>query len=158
MSRDYDVIVVGAGPAGASAALHAARLGLRVLVLDKKKFPREKTCGDALSSTSLTCLEELGLLSGLLDETYVRVNRIAYVAPDGESVTVPLLKIDPALPVTGMICRRIILDDHLLRAARDVAEVMDWCRVTGLLTENGRAVGVRAELGGRRRYTFTAKA
>ncbi|MFZ5811260.1 MAG: NAD(P)/FAD-dependent oxidoreductase [Thermodesulfobacteriota bacterium] len=158
MSRDYDVIVVGAGPAGASAALHAARLGLRVLVLDKKKFPREKTCGDALSSTSLTCLEELGLLSGLLDETYVRVNRIAYVAPDGESVTVPLLKIDPALPVTGMICRRIILDDHLLRAAREVAEVMDWCRVTGLLTENGQAVGVRAELGGRRRYTFTAKA
>jgi hypothetical protein len=58
--QGLDVIVVGAGPAGASAALHAARLGLRVLVLDEKKFPREKACGDALSSTSLACLEELG--------------------------------------------------------------------------------------------------
>lgn len=158
MSQDYDIIVVGAGPGGSATALHAARRGLSVLLLDKKKFPREKSCGDALSSSSLACLEELGVLSELLDETYVRVDQITYVSPDGESATVPLLKMDPSLPVTGMICRRVILDDLLLTAARREAEVMDWRRVKDILVENGRAVGVRAELGGGRDCVFTGKA
>ncbi|MCS5652743.1 MAG: FAD-binding protein, partial [Candidatus Marinimicrobia bacterium] len=45
----YDAIIVGAGPAGTTAALYAHRLGLQCILLDKSIFPRDKICGDALS-------------------------------------------------------------------------------------------------------------
>ena len=49
----YDVIIVGAGPAGSAAALYAHRLGLNCILLDKAVFPRDKICGDALSGKSV---------------------------------------------------------------------------------------------------------
>jgi len=158
MQGDYDVIVVGAGPAGTSAALHGSRLGLKTLLLDKKTFPREKSCGDALSSASLACLEELGLLEELLRESFVKVSEISYFSPSGNSVTVPLLKLDKSLPVTGVICRRVILDDLLFQAAKKEVEVIDWCAVKEVIIEDGRAVGVKAELGGGRECEFRARA
>lgn len=53
----YDLVVIGAGPAGSSAARAAARLGLDVLVLDKSRFPRHKPCGGALSETGRSVLD-----------------------------------------------------------------------------------------------------
>ncbi|MCB0297823.1 MAG: FAD-dependent oxidoreductase, partial [Calditrichaeota bacterium] len=49
MNNIYDMIIVGGGPGGATAALYGERLGLKVLLLDKQYFPRDKICGDALS-------------------------------------------------------------------------------------------------------------
>jgi menaquinone-9 beta-reductase len=57
----YDVIVIGGGPAGASAAIHAARSGARVLLLERGRFPRQKVCGEFVSA------ESLGVLAKLLD-------------------------------------------------------------------------------------------
>ncbi|HET9761030.1 MAG TPA: FAD-dependent oxidoreductase, partial [Nocardioidaceae bacterium] len=48
-ARQADVIVVGAGPAGASTAYHLANAGLDVLLLEKASFPRDKICGDGLT-------------------------------------------------------------------------------------------------------------
>ena len=61
----YDVIIVGAGPAGTCAALYCHRQGLKTLLLDKSQFPRDKTCGDALSGKSVKVLDDLGLISGV---------------------------------------------------------------------------------------------
>ena len=61
----YDVIIVGAGPAGATAALYAQRNNLRCIVLDKAIFRRDKICGDALSGKSVRIMEELDLTSGV---------------------------------------------------------------------------------------------
>jgi menaquinone-9 beta-reductase len=61
-SREYDVIVVGAGPAGCSAAYFSTLQGLNVLLLDKARFPRDKVCGDSISPRSLKILERMGLL------------------------------------------------------------------------------------------------
>ena len=49
LEQDADVIVVGAGPGGSTAAAHLARAGVRVLLLEKTTFPREKVCGDGLT-------------------------------------------------------------------------------------------------------------
>ena len=56
-----DVLIAGAGPAGAIAATVLARAGARVLVLDRARFPRQKLCGDTLNPGALALLERLGL-------------------------------------------------------------------------------------------------
>src|SRR5262245_22395072 len=60
-SRHFDVAIAGAGPAGASLALRLARAGLRVVVLDGGRFPRDKLCGEFLSPEGAQALERLGL-------------------------------------------------------------------------------------------------
>ena len=61
MTRHLDVLVVGAGPAGVAAALTAHQLGLSVQLIDKATFPRDKCCGDGLTTGALRLLDQLGL-------------------------------------------------------------------------------------------------
>ncbi len=155
---DYDAIVVGAGPAGTCTAIHAARQGVQVLLLDQSTFPREKMCGDALSSLAVAELNSLGILPRLLEIPHTPVQKITYYSPDGSSVTVPILKMDDAVPATGIICRRVLLDNLLMEvAAEEGVEIVDWCRVTGILTKNGQACGIEGERGGGRKVSWTAK-
>lgn len=157
MSTDFDVIIVGGGPAGACAALFASKLGLSVLLLDKAKFPRDKSCGGALSSAGVQVLGELGLLPRLLQTPHMPVNQISFFSPLGPSVTVPMLKVDEELPVTAMVCRRVVLDDFLFQAAAEVVKAHDWRPVRDVLIEDGQAVGVRVEKVGQRERVYTAK-
>lgn len=56
-----EVLIIGAGPAGATAAIHAAQAGFSTLLIDAKRFPRDKTCGDGLTPRAITQLKSLGL-------------------------------------------------------------------------------------------------
>jgi flavin-dependent dehydrogenase len=57
----WDVMIIGAGPAGSMAALHLAAQGHKTLLLDKHRFPRNKTCGDGLIPDAIRCLQRAGL-------------------------------------------------------------------------------------------------
>ncbi|HWP47929.1 MAG TPA: geranylgeranyl reductase family protein [Candidatus Limnocylindrales bacterium] len=57
----WDVLVIGAGPAGSMAAIHLASQGHRTLLLDKYRFPRDKTCGDGLIPDAIRCLQRAGI-------------------------------------------------------------------------------------------------
>jgi geranylgeranyl reductase family protein len=110
---DADVVVVGAGPAGAATATWLARAGLDVLLVEKKAFPRDKVCGDFLSPTALWELAALGV-----DEQLVaaRTNAVSGAALylDGD------LLIDAALPgsaCVGRIVPRLELDAWIAQAA-----------------------------------------
>src|SRR3954453_2443918 len=63
----YDVAIVGAGPAGATCAWYLSKHGLRVLLLEKKAFPRDKLCGDAVCTRALFHLRRMGVLQTILD-------------------------------------------------------------------------------------------
>ncbi len=61
MEKLYDVAIIGAGPAGSAAAIHAARAGYDVAIIDSQSFPRDKTCGDGLTPRAMHQLNQLGI-------------------------------------------------------------------------------------------------
>ena len=69
----YDVIVVGSGPAGACLGYYLVKKGRKVLTLEKKSFPRDKICGDALCKTGIEILMEMGLYDKLLKENKAHI-------------------------------------------------------------------------------------
>ena len=64
----YDVVIVGAGPGGSTTAYYLAKEGKKVLLLEKKKFPRDKICGDAICKTAIEILMDMGVYGGLIRE------------------------------------------------------------------------------------------
>ena len=83
----WDLAIVGGGPAGLSTAIHAARAGFRVTVLERHEGPQDKACGEGLMPQGLRALEDLGALS-LVDRACAAPFRgILYAQEDGRSVT-----------------------------------------------------------------------
>ena len=84
-----DVVVIGAGPAGVSAAVHLHRAGRHVAVIDKASFPRDKICGDGLTASALRELVDLGLdPTGL--PSWRRIDHVWVRSPSGHSVDFPM--------------------------------------------------------------------
>ena len=80
----YDVLIVGAGPAGATAAYYLGLQGKKVALCDKKKFPRAKPCGDAWCAPALRMLEEMGILQKMeKDGIAYPVKRGGLISPFG---------------------------------------------------------------------------
>ena len=86
----YDVIIVGGGPAGATAALYADRQGLNAVVVDKAVFPRDKICGDAISGKTVGIMRDLGLTNGLDLLEGSEINRITFGSPNHSQFNVHL--------------------------------------------------------------------
>jgi menaquinone-9 beta-reductase len=139
-----DVIVVGAGPAGSSAALRLAQAGLDVLVLEKARFPREKVCGDGLTPRAVKALTGMGIPMAAADG-WRRTKGVRLVA--GRS----RLELDwPELssyPGYGMVRGRPAFDEILARHAQKAgAQLREGMTVTGPLLDErtGRIAGVTA--------------
>ncbi len=110
---EYDVLVVGAGPSGASAAYWLATLGHRVLVIDKKRFPREKTCGDGLTPRAVRQLHDMGLADHLAE--FQRFDGLRSIA-HGITLELPWPE-HPDFPPYGYVVRRSELDDMVAQRA-----------------------------------------
>ena len=114
MPATADLLVVGAGPAGAAAAIAARRHGFDVALVDKATFPRDKTCGDGLTTAALDRLEQLGVpVPGLGAEP---VRSVVVVAPDHWQVELPL----PESGWHATVVERTTLDAALVDRARAV--------------------------------------
>ncbi|GAA3818637.1 geranylgeranyl reductase family protein [Cellulomonas soli] len=141
---DADVIVVGAGPAGASAAYHCAAAGLQVLLLDKASFPRDKICGDGLTPRAVAELVRMGVP---IDEQdgWIR-NRGLRVIGGGHRIELPWPEIS-SYPSFGLARARMSFD-HLLatHAQAAGAKLLERTMVTGPVRDErtGRVVGVTA--------------
>ena len=114
MVEQREVLVVGAGPGGVAAGITARRLGLDVVVVDKACFPRDKTCGDGLTTGALRLLEQLGCDVRSLP-SYARVAETVIVSPSGREITLPL----PDDGEYAGVVPRAELDAALVAHARD---------------------------------------
>lgn len=139
-SRSCDVAVVGAGPAGAATALYAARAGLDVVLIDKRRFPRDKICGDAVARKSLSHLRELGLLDRVRADTHEAIGRAVLSSPGGREIAIDLSSRQEPSP--HMVCRREIFDNVLVEAARTQCTVIEGAAVTDVVCDRGRVNGV----------------
>ncbi len=145
--EDAEVIVVGAGPAGSTAATYLARCGLDVLLLEKSTFPREKVCGDGLTPRGVKQLIDLGVdtreEAGWLHNRGLRV----ITAHHNLELDWPTLA---NYPPYGLVRPRQDFDEMLARTAqRAGARLLEETNVNGAITDErtGRVVGVTAKVG-----------
>ena len=124
-------MIVGAGPAGCAAAITARQAGLDVVVLDRSTFPRDKICGDGLTTSALRELEALGLDPTTLPSWFV-VDAAVVRSPDGVEVTLPM---PDDGGVHAAVVRRAELDVALVDLARAAdATVLEGRTVTEVHT------------------------
>jgi flavin-dependent dehydrogenase len=140
---DADVIVVGAGPAGAATAIVLARAGVDVLVLDRSRFPRTKPCGDCISPGAEPVLRRLGAWSAALALGPARLSGWLLCSPRGRRVPLPF----PG-GARGLALDRASLDAALIaRAQAEGARFWTDARVVDVLRRGDRVAGVRVRLG-----------
>jgi len=143
-AADADVIVVGAGPAGASAAHYLAAAGRSVLLLEKATFPRDKVCGDGLTPRAVAELVRMGVPMRA-EDGWMR-NKGLRVIGGGHTLELPWPEID-RYPSYGLAKARMGLDATLAHHARATgAKLMEGINVSAPVIDDrtGRIVGVTA--------------
>src|SRR5437899_11150179 len=125
----FDVAIVGGGPAGSSCAAFCALAGLRALVLEREKFPREKVCGDCLNPSCWSVLEHLGVAQQVRALPHSKLESVEFIGIDGHQVIVDL----PNGEQCEISVKRCLFDDVLLKRACDVgAQIREETTVTSL--------------------------
>ncbi|MCB0742623.1 MAG: NAD(P)/FAD-dependent oxidoreductase [Ignavibacteriae bacterium] len=141
MKKEYDVIIVGAGPAGSMAARYSAVQGISVLMLEKDRdvgYPVR--CGEAISKGGI---EEFITI----DQRWIStpINKFSFISPGGIEVVIPLEE-------QGYILERKIFDYALAEsAAKEGAEIQTRAYVYDLIIENGKVSGVKVEIAGEKK-------
>ncbi|MCP4680470.1 MAG: geranylgeranyl reductase family protein [Deltaproteobacteria bacterium] len=126
-----DVIIAGAGPAGSAAAIHLARLGIHVVLLEKKSFPRDKVCGDFVGPVGLVELKKLGITSHP-EYKKTSIIRQASVYLNGEKLINEDFPDIDGIPAHGRVIPRKQLDQWLFEEAQNAGvDTFENVEVTG---------------------------
>jgi len=138
------IVIVGAGPAGASLAIRLAKNGFEVCLIEREKFPRHKLCGEFVSPECLIHFEDLGVLEEMFAVGGERITETIFYAPNGRNVSVPSEWFGNAQGALGI--SRAAMDFRLLEKAGDSGvEVLEETQVVGVLFENEKVCGVKVK-------------
>ena len=143
MNNDFAVLIIGAGPAGCSAAAILAEHGHKVLVLEREKFPRYHI-GESLIPFTYGPIERLGLIPRMRQSQFTRKYSVQFIAPNG-AASQPFYFFNrydrETIAQTWQILRSEF-DQMLMEHARERgATILEEMTVTRLLKENGRVIG-----------------
>src|SRR6188474_2359298 len=145
MNDRFEVVIIGAGPAGTSAAAILAEKGRRVLVLEREKFPRYHI-GESLLPFTFYPLQRLGLIDKMRRSAFVRKYSVQFVSPSGKA-SQPFYffnRYDRETVAQTWQVLRSEFDQMLMENAREKgATILEEITVTSLLREGERVVGVR---------------
>jgi flavin-dependent dehydrogenase len=141
-TRQYDVAIVGAGPAGSASAILLARAGWRVALVDRATFPRDKPCAEYLSPAAEPLLTELGVMERLEATRPARLRGFRIYAPNGGMIQGDFAATRDAegksLFETGLAIPRLRLDATLVEGAQAAgAELHTNWRLAQLAREDG---------------------
>src|SRR5215472_11490549 len=114
-ANTYDVIIAGGGPAGSSAAIHLANAGARVLLIEQKKFPRPKLCGEFISPECALHFERLGVSQEMRAVDPAHLTATVFYSRSGKNVRVPSSWFAASGVALGL--SRAEMDERLLRRA-----------------------------------------
>ncbi len=136
---DYDVIVIGAGPAGTAAAISLVAEGRRVLLLEKSRFPREKLCGEFLTPECLPLFDQLGVRQRMLDAGAAIIRTFSLHSQEGARLAIPMSWIANRAPYAIGLSRSR-MDKILIDRCRELGvEVREEFTVSPKLTFEGEA-------------------
>ncbi|MBI2933583.1 MAG: NAD(P)/FAD-dependent oxidoreductase [Planctomycetes bacterium] len=142
-----DVIIVGAGPAGSTLAAFLGARGLRVLLVDKARFPRDKVCGEYMSPQALATLDRSGALPKVERVAHRKLRGVIVAAYDGTRSRGTYRSFGRYAPYRpyGLAIRRLVFDQVLFEHAKSLASVtaIEGFRVEELIREGERVAGVR---------------
>ncbi len=159
MNNSFDIIIVGAGPAGTTAAFYAAKKGLKTLLLDKDQFPRDKICGDALSGKSIGILRDMNLLEEIQDLPGAFIQSITFSSPNNDNFNIDLRKTNLKNIPKGFVIRRNIFDHFLFEKVKSTSvEIRENFSVSDVIQNDGYVTGVSGKdrISGEK-LEFTAK-
>ncbi|MCX8163735.1 MAG: geranylgeranyl reductase family protein [Candidatus Micrarchaeota archaeon] len=144
--ENFDTIVVGAGPAGSTAAAYLAKAGKNVLLIDKASFPRDKVCGDALSGKTMKVIRELNLVEEIKKLPHASIRGVLFSSPSGHILKVPFVKSDQNREDgVGYCMRRYHTDNMFFNAAKRFgAKTKEKMLLQNLIFENNKVVGIVA--------------
>ncbi|MDO8427866.1 MAG: geranylgeranyl reductase family protein [Candidatus Diapherotrites archaeon] len=142
---DFDVIVVGGGPGGSTTGVFLAKAGKKVLLLEKEQYPKDKTCGDAVSGKSVKILRELGLQKEMDQLEQIHIDGVTISSPNGTLLDVNIPK--TGVQNNGYVCKRMVYDNFLFQNMKKQKNitVKEKFMVTGLLKEGDQVVGVKGK-------------
>ena len=145
--KKFDIIIIGAGPAGCASAIMLAKSGIKVALIEKAVFPRDKVCGDALS---IDVINQLAMLSPQLAETFSNLPEktasygIKIFAPSSETLDIPFIYNNE--PACGFISPRLDFDNLIFGHAKKLQNIdaFESCEIDTIKIEKD---GVRAFAG-----------
>jgi len=141
--NSFDVIIAGAGPAGSSAAIHLARRGVRVLLVEQKKFPRAKLCGEFISPECQKHFENLGVAEAMSTSQPATITETVFYSTGGHHITVPSSWFGGS---AALGLSRAVMDNVLLRRAQDCGvTVLEGMSVTEPLLHAGSVHGIKVK-------------
>lgn len=114
-----EILVIGAGPGGASTAWALARAGREVLLVDQADFPRDKTCGDGLPPLAVHDLRRMGVLEQIEAAGAARIDEVRLIGPFGQIATTRLADLSKQEPLYALVLPRYKLDNILRLHAMD---------------------------------------
>lgn len=148
---EREVVIVGAGPGGSTAAADLARRGHDVLLLDRQPFPRDKPCGDAVPAVGIETLYALGMRDRILAAVekgdFYPLRTLRLVSPRGYVLEARFRK--GADGAESYVAPRIHFDAVVLQGALDAGAEFRRAHVIDVIRANGRVAGVRARVGDR---------
>jgi menaquinone-9 beta-reductase len=143
-SNIFDVAIAGAGPAGTSAAIQLAMNGARVLLIEEKKFPRPKLCGEFISPECLAHFKRLGVDEEMLAAGGASLSETVFYSRRGHKVAVPSEWFKLGTKALGL--SRSEMDHKLLQCARRAGVVvLEESHASGLILERGQVRGIRVK-------------
>ncbi len=139
-STRYDVVIVGGGPAGSSAAIRLAQQGVRVLLVEQKKFPRAKLCGEFISPECIVHFERLGVRQEMFEAGGAELATTSFYTRGGRCASVPSRWFGGS---SALGLSRAEMDFRLLERARAVGvDVLEDTHAGNPAIENGNVSGV----------------